>query len=81
MEKITTHLKKDLKLGNPNETNYWIDLTAKLVGKPYPQIAGLTKKWSREKIKETYLKAMSWKEGSPEKLWWVLYKKEKLPSK
>lgn len=53
-----------------------IELTANLLGKPYKQVAGLTRDWSFQELYDTRKKAESFTKNPPA-LWWKLYKERK----
>ena len=65
--------KKGTKPANC-EISYWRDLTAKLIDKPFKQVAGLTRNLDTKAIKDLYEMATSFKKNSAA-LWWQLLKK------
>lgn len=59
--------------GPRHERALWVDETAKMLGKPFGQINGLTRKWSIQKIRDQYLEANKF-DKNPAALWWKLRK-------
>ena len=68
--------KKGAKPANC-EISYWRDLTAKLIGKPFKQVAGLTAHLDLKAIKDLFEMAASFKENSAA-LWWKLLRKTRI---
>ena len=58
---------------------YWVDLTAKLIGRSYIQTHGLVKTWPLHKIERRYKEAMNCNREltTPVKRWWSLRKQDK----
>ena len=73
---LTPKLYKPKKGAKPAncEISYWRDLTAKLIGKPFKQVAGLTAHLDLGAVKDLYEMATSFKKNSAA-LWWQLLKK------
>lgn len=50
--------------------------TAKLIGKPFEQVCGLTRGWSKDQVFGLYREVMA--DGkNPAALWWVLWKEKR----
>ena len=80
MEQLSLLLnqKEFIKRKSPNcEKSYWIDLTAKMLNKPYKQIAGLTNHLDLKAIKDLYEIANEFK-ANPSALFWKLLKKTRV---
>ena len=62
-----------------NEYEFWVNKTAKLIGRSYIQTAKLVEKWPLEKIKRRYIEATKHcpELTKPHIRWWALRKQEK----
>lgn len=73
--KILAGLKD--KKGKPrSEHAYWLDETAKMLKRPFGQVAGLTGHLDTKAIKDLYEMAKEFK-PNPTAWWWTLWKKTK----
>ena len=73
---LTTKKFKKIKNEDAAKRADWIDQTAKLVNRPYPQIAVLLHGYPTKWIHEMYDQAMSFKKN-PAARWWQLRKEYK----
>ena len=76
MEQIQIKLENYQKKGATSQRAYWIDLTAKMLGRQFKMVAGLTRDWPEKWIEDIYLTAKSFEKNAPA-LWWKLYKQTK----
>ena len=77
MEQIQINNEKYSKKQGPNSKRaYWVELTSKMLNKPFMQILGITRSWKQEWIEEMYL--ICSKAEEPSRLWWGLRKKNKV---
>lgn len=65
--------KAPVKKAPNSERAYWIDLTARELGKPFNQVMGVTATWRLEWLKEMY--AICKQSDNFARLWWGLRKK------
>jgi len=65
--------KKSKRRPARTEREYWLDLTAKMLQKPYIQMLKLLEIWPTDWIKDLYLEC----KDKPA-LWWHLYEKSKV---
>ena len=76
MDKITIKLENYQKKGATSQRAYWIDLTSKMLQRPFKMIVGLTRDWPEAWIMDMYLNC--YKTEEPSRLWWGLRKKNKV---
>ena len=75
MDQITFNLENYQKKGATSERAYWIDLTAKMLNRPFKQVLGITREWKQEWVRDMYLNCKS--VDNPARLWWGLRRKNK----
>lgn len=60
-----------------NEINHEIDLISKIIKRPYKVVAGLTRHWTLEELRNSRIQAEK-ANISSDKAWWAIRKRKKL---
>jgi hypothetical protein len=66
--------KKSKEANHASEFAMYVDLTAKLINRPYMQTFKLVDTWALHKIKRRYDEAIA--KENPQKYWWGMRRKD-----